>query len=186
MKRNYFVSKLSFSFASKLIPIIKKIEVNSYIDTIDRKIRSNIINTGKNRIIETDDIFSKDPMESIIIALNICKIKTIQHFFSENKNYLYDKIEVSSKTEFDFDRYLFPDKLGENNKKRPINFSYIEVMVKIKINNSNNKIKKEEINSKNIDTSLLSKELETFSNRCPVYNVLKAGVNVDKKIIIDI
>jgi hypothetical protein len=89
----YFFSSKS---KSNLIPIVKKIEVTSSITSLEKKIRSQVNNNGKLRKIDidSDEIISKDPMESIIIALNVCKVKTIQHFFAEKKIYIYEKLKL--------------------------------------------------------------------------------------------
>ena len=128
--------------------IIKKnqLEYKSYeIETYDTK---------QNKIF--NEIRSTEPLESILQALNICKLKTLLYYFKLNKQFDLNEMTINTNGEFDMGRFL-------GSTPGPIKFSYVNLQVDVLVNSTliPNKI-----------------DLIEYSNKCPVYNMIKFNNDV--------
>jgi hypothetical protein len=75
--------------------------------------------------------------------------------------------------------------MTEDNQIRNINFSFVDILIKIKLKEIRDGVYQTSDTYNKIQNNKIS-EIENFTNRCPVYNVLKAGTIINKTIIVDI
>jgi len=104
-------------------------------------------------------IKADNPLESVLQTLNLCELKTI----TDNVNRKgiakhYKSLTVSSTSDYDLKRWF--GKVSDPNQ-----FTFINVVIDIKLNDKIEGTTKEE----------LQKAVETYSHVCPVYVMLASG-----------
>lgn len=158
-----YLFKKNFSFFQGSI---KKINLKTNICFKTSNMATTVVDGDETKVIE-NEVRSKDPMESVIFSLNLCKVKTFEfHTKKRNIDKFIGCITFHTLAEFD-------GKTFTGVSKAPNRYTKIEMNIEVRI--------KEEEKSK-VDLKDIEKQCIEISHQCPVYFMLhSAGCPIDLK-----